>query len=284
MSFLDRIAACNTHDLRGFVPFHVGAERVGWVRPALARRLAEFRDVFAPAAPGLALDAALADFDSRSRAMDGVVRTLEAEGRIAGRRDEFYAVTNDLDSPPLLQIERCAVAHFGLRAYGVHMTGYVRRPDGPWIWVPRRALTKSTYPGMLDSTVAGGQPIGLSLIDNLVKECREEAGIPEALARQARFTGTIRYCAEAPDGLKPDVIACYDLEMPESFEPRPVDGEMDSFELWPAARVVETVRDTEAFKFNCNLVLIDFFLRHAIVTPPPEESARLRAALKVRLP
>lgn len=284
MSFLDRIAACNTDDRRGFVPFVLDGDRIGWVRDALARRLAGFADVFAVGADGVTLRDSWRGFDARSAAMDRVVRALEAEGRVSGRREEYYAVTNDFDAPPLMRIERSAVAHFGFRAYGVHMTGYVRRPDGLWIWVPRRSRTKSTYPGLLDSTVAGGQPIGLGLMENLVKECAEEAGIPAALARRARFAGAIGYCAEVPEGLRPDVLYCYDLEMPEAFVPRPVDGEMESFELWPAARVVATVRDTEAFKFNCNLVLIDFFLRHGLAESADGDPAALRAALRPRLP
>ncbi len=43
--------------------------------------------------------------------------------------------------------------------------------------------------------------------------------------------------------------------------PHPVDGEVTGFELWPMRRVVETVRDTDEFKFNVNLVLIDLFRR-----------------------
>ncbi|HET6196511.1 MAG TPA: DUF4743 domain-containing protein, partial [Acetobacteraceae bacterium] len=43
------------------------------------------------------------------------------------------------------------------------------------------------------------------------------------------------------------------------------DGEVHAFELWPVQRVFETVRDTSEFKYNCNLVLIDFFLRHGLL-------------------
>jgi hypothetical protein len=31
--------------------------------------------------------------------------------------------------------------------------------------------------------------------------------------------------------------------------------------------VAEIVRDTRQFKFNCNLVLIDFFVRHGVIAP-----------------
>ena len=45
------------------------------------------------------------------------------------------------------------------------------------------------------------------------------------------------------------------------FRPRAADGEVEAFELWPIARVMQTVRDTDEFKFNVNLVLIDLFHR-----------------------
>jgi hypothetical protein len=34
--------------------------------------------------------------------------------------------------------------------------------------------------------------------------------------------------------------------------------------------VVETVRDTDDFKFNCALVVIDFLIRHGVVAPDDE--------------
>ncbi len=265
MSFLDRIAECNRHDLSGFRPFLVDGVRVGWVRHALVERLARFGDVFAAQADGLALRAELRGFEPRSAAMDRVVRVLETAGIVRGRRDEFYPVAATIDAPPVFQIERAAVAVFGISASGVHMTGYVRRADGLWIWVPRRARGKSTYPGMLDNTVAGGQPIGLGRRENLIKECQEEAGIPAGLAARAVEVGRIDYCMETADGLKPDVQFCFDLELPADFTPENADGETESFELWPAARVMATVRDTREFKDNCNLVLIDFFLRHGLI-------------------
>jgi len=44
---------------------------------------------------------------------------------------------------------------------------------------------------MLDHIVAGGIPFGLSLIDNVVKECGEEANIPEELAKLSKSAGTM---------------------------------------------------------------------------------------------
>ena len=43
------------------------------------------------------------------------------------------------------------------------------------------------------------------------------------------------------------------------------DGEVDAFYLWPMERVVEAVRDSDSFKFNCALVVIDFLVRHGYI-------------------
>ena len=63
---------------------------------------------------------------------------------------------------------------------------------------------------------------------------------------------------------------CYDLEMPVDFTPFNMDGEIDAFELWPIEEVAERVRDSFDFKFNCNLAIIDFLIRHGILTPENE--------------
>lgn len=70
------------------------------------------------------------------------------------------------------------------------------------------------------------QPHGLSCRDNVVKECWEEAGVPEHLAAQARPTGFVSYVSFTDEGLKPDVLFCYDLELPADFMPQPQDGEV----------------------------------------------------------
>ena len=79
-------------------------------------------------------------------------------------------------------MERAAVPWFGMKAYGVHINGFVRDEktgEVSHLWVARRAKNKSTFPGMLDHIVAGGQPFGISPFENVIKECYEEANIPE---------------------------------------------------------------------------------------------------------
>ena len=115
---------------------------------------------------------------------------------------------------------------FGVPAYGVHIHGFVRDGADISLWIGRRADDKPTYPGKLDQMIAGGQPVGIGLMDNVIKEAGEEAAVPPGLAATARPVGAISYCHESDDGLKPDVMFVYDLELPRDFVPRNTDGEI----------------------------------------------------------
>jgi hypothetical protein len=138
------------------------------------------------------------------------------------------------------------------------------------MWIAKRSLDKAIAPGKLDHLVAGGQPAGLGLMENLIKECAEEASIPEDLARQSVACGVVSYRVENFQGLRRDRLFCFDLELPESFIPHPADGEVESFMLWPISQVMQTVLTTRDFKFNVALVIIDFLVRHGHITPDNE--------------
>jgi hypothetical protein len=213
----------------------------------------------------VALVDALATPAARTAAMAVVVDDLVAEGRVTGVRGELYPVSTSFGANPLFQMERAAVPLFGVRAYGIHLNGYVRRGAEKLMWVAQRAAGKQTFPGQLDQIVAGGQPVGLGLAENLAKECAEEASIPPHLAARAVPVGAVTYCCEVDEGLRPDVLFCYDLELPDGFEPKNTDGEVEAFHLWPMERVMHIVGSTREFKFNCNLVAIDFFIRHGFI-------------------
>lgn len=88
----------------------------------------------------------------------GVLAQLRDAGEITGWRSELYPVSTSFGEPPVMLMERAAVPHFGIRAYGIHVNGYVVLPDGSVeLWVARRSKTKQTWPGKLDHIVAGGQ-------------------------------------------------------------------------------------------------------------------------------
>jgi Domain of unknown function (DUF4743) len=138
MSLLDRIRECNDHDFTAFRRFRVAGEAVGWLRHDFAARLAGFRDVFAMGERDVALDPGLGDFGARSEALAQVLARLAETGHVRPLRQELYPVATAFHAPPLLAIDRAAVPNFGVTAYGVHMNGYVRRPDGIHMWIARR--------------------------------------------------------------------------------------------------------------------------------------------------
>ncbi len=280
MSFLDRIRECNEHDLRRFRPLYIERQRLGWVRHDIAQRLADHAEVFEVGTEAVHLQPQLRSFETRSAAVRSVLEALRDAGVIPAWREEPYPVSLRYGSTPLMQMERAAFPCLGVRAYGVHINGYVRDGERLKMWIARRARDKPTYPGMLDNMVAGGMPIGISLRDNLIKECAEEAAIPAALARQAITVGAVSYCKEVPEGIKPDVQFLCDLELPADFEPRPVDGEVEAFYLWPVEKVMEIVRGTQDFKFNCALVVIDFLLRHGYIAPENPDYLELVQGLR----
>ncbi|MBB4284836.1 NUDIX hydrolase [Roseospira goensis] len=273
MGYLDRIRAVNRHDMSGFRPLFVAGREVGWVRHAVAERLA--RSPGTPGAPGafevgpfgVALRSSLTTPAARTAAVAAAFEELEAANLAPPRRGERYAVTAGWGEAPLFELDRAHVPVLGVPAFGVHLNGYVVDETGLRLWVAERATDRAVAPGKLDNMVAGGQPAGLGLMENLVKECAEEAGMPDELARRARPAGLVSYCLETEAGLKPDTLFVYDLEVPADFRPVNTDGEIARFTLWPVDRVLETVRDTDAFKFNVPLVILDFAIRHGVLTP-----------------
>lgn len=270
MSFLDHIAACNSHDPAKFQPFLVEGRHVGWVRHDLVQRLRGHDRVFTLDEKGLSLHPRLDNPRAREAALDEVCQDLARDGG-PHPRGERYAVAERWGAAPLLTIDRALVSLFGVRAYGVHVNGLVRRADGGTsLWIAKRAVDKAVAPGKLDNLVAGGQPAHLGLVENLVKEAAEEADIPEALARTARPVGVVSYCLEDEWGLKPDTMFCFDLDVPAGFTPRNTDGEIESFQLMDLDEVAERVRATQDFKYNVNLVIIDLLIRHGRIAPDHE--------------
>lgn len=211
--------------------------------------------------------------EERTKSVMTVMEELREGGVIKGWRDELLpVVTSFYDAKPAFLIERAAAPHMGTIQYGVHINGYIKNPDTGEIklWMARRSETKSKYPGMLDHIVAGGQPFGITLKDNVLKECEEEAGITADLAQNAKPVGAVSYEYSELDGqVNRSVLFCYDIELPPDFIPVAVDGEVEEFFLKEISEVLELMDPLcdDPIKPNCYLVIIDFLLRQGLVAP-----------------
>ena len=280
MSYLRHLEACNRFDPDRFLPLLLAGRRVGFVRRDHAPALGAFPRIFRIASDGIAfadgLDGPAAVTAALHEVIDGLIRV----GLADKRRQELFAVTDGWRGPLLFELDRGAVPFFGTRSYGVHLNGWRPGADGPDLWIGKRAMDKKIAPGQLDNLVAGGMGAGYGAWETLVKEAAEEADMPEALTGQARAVGAIRYRTELPDGMRDDVLFLYDVETPVDFTPRNTDGEIEDFRVLSARECLRRVRETDDFKFNVNLVLIDFGLRHGLIVPEDPDYLALVEGLR----
>jgi len=281
MSFLRHIHACNQAVDEPFLPWSSAGKVLGWVRPSIAEALRPYPQAFTFDG-GIALQPHLQGFDQISGVLAEVAEGLAQDGVIPPLIDEPYPVTTGGRESAIAVIDRAAAAYLGLRSFGQHLNGYVRDGEDLHMWIGRRARDRLIFPGALDNMVAGGLPHGVSLTENLVKECQEEAGMPRALAESARPVGALSYNRVAERGFRPDVLYCYDIELPAGFEPQNTDGEVEEFMLLPIDAVMDIVRDSDQFKLNCNLVIVDFLVRHGMIGPEHDEYLAIATGLRQR--
>ena len=281
MKLVDRVRECESNICRKYVLFFVDGVLIGKVLPRFSRHIAKYSDVFAVNKGQITFSPEITGYANRTIAMACVLKGMRADGLVPGWRDELYPVGTGFHSPAFFEMERAAVPLFGVRSYGVHMNGWLKNNNRSYMWIARRSLTKPTGPGKLDQMVAGGQPAGMSLRDNLIKECEEEAGIPRALAVNARSVGIVSYQTTREEGLRNDVLFNFDLEVPLGFEPVNNDGEVAAFMLWEIREVIERLNDTEDFKFNSALVIIDFLIRHGFIDSDDPDYSDIVSGLRI---
>jgi hypothetical protein len=214
-------------------------------------------------------------------------------------QEDGFCVINKRHSEPYgivganypVSIERYASTLFGIISTGAHLTAYTKTSGGIKIWVPRRSPKLFTYPNCLDTTVAGG----ISLEDPfecIVREADEEASLSEEFVRKnAVACGCLSYVGlnDARGGgemglIAPDIIYLYDLELPADILCNQNDGEVKEFTLMSIDEVKQGLSQGE-FKTNSAVVMIDFFLRHGIITVEDEPNyAEILARIHRRLP
>ena len=279
MSYLERIHICNNFDATDYRCLQIDNKTYGYIQPSFAEQLAKGPDIFAVDDQQVVLNPALGDYATRTTAVAPVLRSLYEQGVIDTWVAEAYPITHSFGGYAELEIERAATNFMGVKTFGIHLNGLVRKADGIYIWTGIRSLDKPFWPGKLDQMVAGGQPVGLGLMENVIKESQEEANIPSSLAQQAQAVGTLSYQQQGWRGLDNSTIYIYDLWLPEDFIPENTDGEVIDFQLLPIQEVAHLTETTDEFKDNCNLVNIDLLLRMGVIDAQHPDYAAIRAHL-----
>jgi 8-oxo-dGTP pyrophosphatase MutT (NUDIX family) len=163
------------------------------------------------------------------------------------------------------------------------------------IYIPTRSPQNFTFPLLYDSTVAGGISATESALSCIVREAAEEASLPSSYVREhAKPTGCLSYIY-VDDGrhdsiawrsdsgmptqemrglVQPNILYTYDLLLPSDGSIAPtknsLDDEVHSFSLLSVEEVLRALLERR-FKPNCALVMIDFFVRHGLITPENEK-------------
>jgi 8-oxo-dGTP pyrophosphatase MutT (NUDIX family) len=279
MNLLHRVESVIRWDATKLRPLWIEGRIMGWPTHAVAERLKALPH-FLVDKRSVRLSPQIAGYERMTAVFDEATDALVASGLVPKRRKERYPLLRRFEETPLAAVDRGLVPVLGLRSFGIHVNGYVRAKDGLKLWVGKRARDKATAPGKLDHLIAGGQPLGLSLADNLVKEAWEEAGMQAELARSARPVGLVSYKTFFTDGQRDDVLFCFDLEVPADWTPEPQDDEVEHFDLWPIERVIERLEKSEDFKFNVGLVIVDFLMRHGYLRPAAPGYERIAERLR----
>lgn len=257
MTLVDRIRALTNWQPEDYLPLRVDGRVVGHVARDAVARIEAHPQVFDHRDHEIRFREVHDTPEKRTAAFMPVARAWEHEGWIMPLRGEGYPVVERWGEAPVFVVDRSAAARLGTPGFGVHLDGWCWIADVPTFWIGHRAKDKTTWPDHLDHLVAGGQPLGLSLRENLEKEAQEEAGMGPELLDGITPRGALRYCVSYEGGLRNDTIVTYDLELPIAFEPKNEDGEISSFERVPLSALLHLLRGTARFKPNVALVLID---------------------------
>lgn len=230
----------------------------GWATHAACDALAQLADVrVEPDAlrigAGMTVGAALDDLLAR------VAQTLRDADCLRTWRDELMDVfAADIR---LGRIERAAMRPLGLLTRAVHLNAWT--PDGK-LWVARRALTKSTDPGMWDTLVGGLVSSQEDLEQALLRECAEEAGLaPHSLATRTPLRTVMRMHRRLPEGYQVEDLLTSTCVLPAHTRPMNQDGEVMEIAQLSVAEVLSRIDEGEFTVEAALVILEDITRRHA---------------------
>ena len=266
MALIDRIRAVQQRSPASFSPFAIDGEIVGFLPRDLAKQLCDvFSTSFSINDGQLVFLQAVTDFEARSLVLANISDFFLAEGLMPKPRNELYPIKNNWNQKPFAELERNASIPLGLITYGVNLHAWTLNEAGQQLlWVGKRSLNKQTEPGKLDHLAAGGQPAHLGLHENMIKEAEEEASVPVHLAKMCKSAGSVsghyhgQFCRRF-------IHYNFDLELPAEFLPKPMDGEVENFELMPPHEVIDLLRSGYHFDLESGVAVIDWLIRHGHV-------------------
>uniref|UniRef100_UPI0033413BDD NUDIX hydrolase n=1 Tax=Castellaniella defragrans TaxID=75697 RepID=UPI0033413BDD len=235
----------------GSRPLTVAARVAGWVAPRAVEAVAglpgvhvedEAVHITAALRQGLNLDAVLR----------GIAEALRAAQCLRAWRDELLDVIGE--GRVLARIERAAVRPLGLLTQAVHLNAWA--PDGR-LWIARRALDKSTDPGLWDTLSGGLVAAGEDHETALLRESREEAGLRAVeIAGHGPLRMVLRMHRRLPEGYQVENLLLCDCVLDAAVTPVNMDGEVCEIRCVAVAELWEMLGHG-AFTLEAELAILD---------------------------
>ncbi|KAG6582806.1 RNA-binding protein [Phytophthora cinnamomi] len=280
MAWRPLVARVKSWTREAYVPLRVmlhPEEGEAWGRalgvqgPCTSVRLSKFSDLLEVTESEIVMKPRFRTIEERSHAFQKMEAELRQEGAFPFWQDEFYMAKTTFSSPTLFTYHRGVGPYFGLSQFATHLNGFVRDKETgavSHVWIATRSASKKRWPLMRDTIVGGGLPAGISALDNMVKEAEEEAGLEPSWTRPRLVAaGSISYVSKHPYGLTNDTMIIFDVELPSHTVPANQDGEVESFDLLPVQDALARLwSEPERFKPDVCLLLLDFFVRHGVIT------------------
>lgn len=157
------------------------------------------------------------------------------------------------------EINRNDLSLFGLPAYGVHCNVWSKYKNSTIIHFAKRSNSLKKFPGLYDNPVAGGQPVDLSIEENLQKEAYEEAGLNLNQMFLAKKGTTVHYMHNEEKRFNSSIIFNYHLEKTNDMEFKNQDGEVAEFLSFEIDKIYK-ILENENLKANCIIPIIDFLV------------------------
>jgi len=230
---------------------YIANHRCGWATQAACDALKMLPNIRI-SSDGLHIGGELLPGTALNTLLSHVAETLRAHGCLRGWRDELM----DISTPDghIGVIERAAMRPLGLITRAVHLNAWT--PCGQ-LWIARRALSKSTDPGMWDTLVGGLVSADEDVELGLVRECAEEAGLcPEVIARRTPLRTVLRMHRQLPEGYQVEDLLTSTCILPDGTLPVNQDGEVMEITHIPVSDAITRIREGE-FTLEAALVILE---------------------------
>ncbi len=176
------------------------------------------------------------------------------EGLVSAWRDEILPIVSVKDfgrTTVLGTIERAMARPFALSTFAVHLNPFT--VDGR-LWVGQRSFKKAIGPGYWDNCAAGMVPLGETFSTAMARESWEEAGIKEG-SLHFNFLSRHLISRAVTEGWMFEHTIIFDADVPDSFLPHNIDGEVNKFELLSQEEALQRVA-LGSFTFESSLSVL----------------------------